>query len=182
MGRVLSAAAKEAKIDNISIVQGLWEEVEVDPAQVVLCANVVYGVADIEPFILKLESHARDRVLILAYTESPQAVFSPLWEAVHREERINLPAVPELLSALWELDIYPDLEMFEPACPETAPNRETALQILRHMLFVKAGTEKDQRLQSNLDELVVQTPDGLAARGAGFRRQGLISWRPRAST
>ena len=181
LGDLLSTEAKEANIKNISIVKGLWEEVAVDPAQVVLCAKVVYGVAELATFVLKLESHATDRVLILADMESPQAIFSPLWEAVHEEERINSPAIPELLSVLWESGIYPDSEMFEPTFGETAPNREGALQMLRRMFNVLAHTEKDQRLQAIMDELVVQTPDGLAIKGAGLRRQGLISWRPRGS-
>ena len=179
MGEVLSTEAKKAKIENISIVRGHWEEVAVDPAQVVLCAKIFYGVADLETFILKLESHAINRVLILADMTSPQAIFSPLWQAVHEEERINLPAMPELLSALWELDIHPDLEMFEPTVREIAPNRETALQRLRQMFHVLTDTEQDQRLQAIMDELIVPTPNGLAIRGGGLRRQGLVSWRPR---
>ena len=178
MGKVLSTKAKEANIENVSIVRGLWEEVEVDPAQVVLCAKIIYGVADLETFILKLESHATDQVLILADMELPQAIFSPLWEAVHQDERVNSPAIPEILRVLWESDIYPDSEMFEPTVGETAPNREAALPMLRQMFHVLADTEKDQRLQAIIDELVVQTPDGLAIKGAGLRRQGLISWRP----
>ena len=69
--------------------------------------------------------------------------------------------------------------MFEPSFRETAPNGEAASQILRQMLYVLADTEKDQRLQAIMDELDFQTPFGLAIRGAGLRRQGLISWRPR---
>lgn len=179
MAEVLSTQAREAKIENISINLGLWEEVEVDSAQVVLCEKVVYGVADLETFILKLEFHAIDRVLILADMESPQSMFSSVWEAVHEEQRINLPAMPELLGAMWQVDIYPDLEMFEPAVPEIVPNREAALQMLRQMFHVLADTEKDQCLMANMDELIVQTPHGLAIKGAGLRRQGLISWRPR---
>ena len=178
MGDLLSTEAKEANINNISIVNGLWEEVEVDPAQVVLCAKVVCGVAALATFVIKLESHATDRVLILADMESPQEIFSPLWEAVHQDERVNSPAIPEILGVLWESGIYPDSEMFEPTVGETAPNREAALPMLRQMFHVLADTEKDQRLQAIMDELVVQTPDGLAIKGAGLRRQGLISWRP----
>ena len=182
MGEALAEKSKKARIENISVVIGLWEDVEVDPAQVVLCANVVFDVADLEPFILKLESHAKDRVLILASMEPPHAVFSPLWEAVHAEERKDLPGIPEFLSALWELDIYPDVEMFEPTYGETCPDRETTLENLRQMLYVLADTDKDQSLQAVMEELVVQTPDGLAIRDAGPRRQVLVSWRPRENS
>ena len=179
LGQVLSAEAIEAKIENVSIVAGLWDEVEVDPVQVVLCPNVIHGVGGLESFMLKLESHALDKILVLADMRSPQAKFSPSWETVHGEERINLPGVPELLMTLWELDIYPDLEMFEPTPHETAPDRETALETLRQMFHVLTDTGKDQRLQGIMDDLVVQTPGGLGIKGVGLRHQGLISWRPR---
>ena len=170
IGEVLSTEAKEAKIENVSIVRGLWQDVEVDPAQVVFCAKMIYGVADVETFILKLESHAVDQVYILADMRSPQAKFSPLWEAVHEEERINLPAMAELLGVLWDLDIYPDLEMFEATFCEIAPNRETSLQILRQMFHVLTDTQQDKRLHAIMDELIVQTPHGLTIKGAELRR------------
>ncbi len=100
---------------------------------------------------------------------------------MHEEEQIDLPGMPELLSALWELDIHPDLEMFEPTRRDAAPNRETALQILRQFLYVLPDTEKDQRLRAIMDQLVVETPHGFDLKEAGLRRQGLISWRPRGN-
>ena len=66
-----------AGIKNLSVVQGLWEEAQVDPADKVLCAHVVYGVAEIKPFIRKLQSHARERVVLLAFMESPLSRLSP---------------------------------------------------------------------------------------------------------
>lgn len=174
----LREGAREAGINNLSIVQGLWEDVEVDAADVVLCANVVYGIAELEPFIRKLESSARARVLIPAFVVFPGSVFSPFWKAAHGEERIDLPALPELMNALWEMNIYPDLEMFEPTGPEAVPDTGAALGMARHFVYVWPDTEQDGRLQAAMDDLVVETPGGLAARGSWPRRQGLLGWSP----
>jgi SAM-dependent methyltransferase len=175
----LSGKAEEAGVGNLSIVQGSWEEVEVEPADVVLCAHVVYGVTDLEPFIQKLEAHARRRVLLLTFMQSPPARLSPLWQRVHGQERIDLPALPELMNVLWEMDIAPDLEMVDESAPQTVETREAALQLLRHFLYVRANTDKDRRLQSAVDELLVETPQGFAILGDRPRREGLISWSPR---
>ena len=155
-----------------SMVEGLREESQVDPADKVLCAHVVYGVAEIEPFIRTLQSHARERVVLLALMEWPISRLSPFWKPVHGEERLDLPGAPELLNALWEMDIYPDLEMFE----ETSP--AAVVELLRQFLYVKPDTEKDRRLQAAVGELLVETPDGFTVRESRPRRQALIGWSP----
>ena len=90
-----------------------------------LCAHVVYGVADIEPFIRKLERHARERVLILSHTASPLAQVSPFWKLVHGEERTELPTLPELLPVLWEMGIFPNVQMF----PKTSRRHRMVLNL-----------------------------------------------------
>ena len=178
MANALREGAREAGVRNVSIVQATWEEAEADPADVVLCAHVVYGTADIAPFIRKLDSHARERVMVLAFTESPQSLYSPIWHAVHGETRRELPALPELMTVLWEMGIFPDLEMIEEAVTEGSESIQDRLALLRHLTFVEPGTEKDRRLQAVVGEMAEDTPDGLVVRWSRSRRQGLISWRP----
>ena len=174
----LKEGVEEAGIENLSIVQSLWEEATTDPADVVLCVHVVSGIAEIEAFIRKLESHTRERVMVIESMEHPMARVSPFWEPVHRETRMDLPALPELLRVLWEMEIYPDLEMFEETDPEGAPSPEAALFMLRQYLYVKPDTEEDQRLRETIRDLAVETPEGLTVRGARPRRRGLLSWKP----
>jgi len=92
MGEALAENSKKARIENISVVNGLWEDVEVDPAQVVLCANVVFDVADLEPFILKLESHAKDRVLISRQWSRPTRCSRPCGKRYTRKRGKTCPA------------------------------------------------------------------------------------------
>ena len=67
----LRDGASAANIDDLGIVQGLWEDASVEAADLVLCAHVIYGIVEIEQFIRKLERHASERVLMLAFSESP---------------------------------------------------------------------------------------------------------------
>ena len=176
----LREAARETSVPNVGIVEGAWEEAEAEPADVVLCAHVVYGVADIQPFIRKLETHARKRVLILAFLDSPQAHLAPFWGPLHGEERVNLPALPELMGVLWAMGIFPDLQMVNAADPRGFQDREAALEQLTRSLYVYPDTPQDRMLPALLDDLLVPGSDGLVVKGSRRRREGLISWSPTA--
>jgi 2-polyprenyl-3-methyl-5-hydroxy-6-metoxy-1,4-benzoquinol methylase len=48
--------------DNMTVVASTWEDAVVATADLVICCHVLYGVADPEPFITKLDRSARERV------------------------------------------------------------------------------------------------------------------------
>jgi 2-polyprenyl-3-methyl-5-hydroxy-6-metoxy-1,4-benzoquinol methylase len=174
----LKRSAEEAGIENVSAVHAGWEEADVQPADIAFCANVVYGVADIGPFVRKLESHARDRVAILLFMDAPLSRMSPIWEAVHGEKRIDMPALPELLQVLWEMEVYPNVEMLGGSvASRTLPDMESATAIARHFLYIQPGSDKDARLREIMPGFVTQTPKGFAMRAASERPQGLVWWR-----
>ena len=174
----LRSGMDEAGVSNVSVVHKVWEEAKVEPADIVICAHVVYGVAKIEPFLRKLTTHARRRVLVLAFTHPPISRFSPFWKPVHGEERIEMPALPEIVNVLWEMDIYPNVDMLEEMGQRGFSNREEALNQLRQRVYVQPGTEKDERLLEAMNDLLVETSDGLTIKGANPRYLGLVSWVP----
>ena len=177
MIETLQEGAHQANLSNLTTVQETWEEVEIEPADVVLCAHVLYGVEEVEPFLRKLNSHALKRVLILMFMDFPQAHLSPFWERVHREKRIQLPGLRELQGVLWEMGIYPDLEMVHTFNPHAFETWEAAQEEFRRRLYVVPGTEQDRRLEQVMGELLEKAPEGFAIRGAPLRRLGLLSWR-----
>ena len=174
----LERSADEAGIKNVSAVAASWEEATVEAHDVVICANVVYGVAEIERFVRKLAAHARERVAIVLFMDAPLSRMSPIWEAVHGEKRIDMPGLPELLPVLWEMGIFPNVEMAPPGGgPRTMPTRDAALAMARHFLYVAAGSEKDRRLLEIAEDFIVETPKGMAMRNASERPQGVVWWK-----
>lgn len=173
----LRIAAGEAGVDNIDVVQENWEEATVEPADIVLCAHVVYGVMDIEPFLRKLGDSATDRVAIVAHTVSPISVVGPFWKAVHGEERINLPGLPELVPVLWEMGVFPDVEMLEVSRGRSLPDRDMALMWLRRMTWVMPGSEKDEKLQAALETAFDEEQQAYVLRNERSL-QGIITWTP----
>ena len=99
----LEASMAEVEGANVRGMSAEWELAQVESADMVLCSHVVYGVPDIRPFLQKLHDHARRRVIVVSFVDSPQAGVAPLWEPVYGEARVNLPALPELMNVLWEM-------------------------------------------------------------------------------
>jgi SAM-dependent methyltransferase len=177
MGKSLRQIAAEAGIDNVSLVAKRWEEAEVESADVVLSAHVIYMVEDIRAFVGKLVAHARKKVLMPTFMRPPMARYAPFWRAVHGEDRQELPGARELMQVLWEMDIYPHLEMFDPRPPRVFKDWQGALETLRERIHVKPDTAEDARLQRAMRELLVETSGSYAMQRALPERLALISWR-----
>jgi len=180
MGETLRHLAAEAGIENITIVARRWEEAEVEPADVVLSAHVIYSLEDIGPFVVKLAQHARQKVCMPTFMRPPRARYAPFWSRVYGENKQELPGAAELMQVLWELDIYPNLEMYAPVPVRPFKDWQRALDTLRSRLFVTPDTTHDARLQQAMRELLIDTPQGYIIKGAPPGRLGLISWRPGA--
>jgi len=170
--------AAEAGIDNITVVGTRWEEADVAPADVVISAHVVYMIEDIRAFVVKLIEHARARVLMPTFIRPPMARYAPFWRPVHGEDRVEPLGAAELMPVLWEMGIYPDIEMFPPEPFRALKDWQTALRILRQRLYVEPDTEADARLQRAMHDWLRETPDGFVVRGVGPGRLALISWQP----
>jgi 2-polyprenyl-3-methyl-5-hydroxy-6-metoxy-1,4-benzoquinol methylase len=86
------------------LVQGTWPQVAsaVDKADVVVCHNVLYNVADLTPFVRALSEHATSRVVIELSAEHPMAWLNPLWQKFHGIKRPTTPTVHDAIAVLKE--------------------------------------------------------------------------------
>ena len=172
----LQEATTEAGQSNVTSVHSDWETAEVEPEDVVLCSHVVYGVADIRPFIEKLNAHARRRVVLLSFVDSPQSNVAALWEPVHGERRINLPAMPELMNVLWEMDIYPSVRMLTSARVQSFESVDAAFEELSNRLFLAHDSPAQARLEAVVEDYLESLDNGWRIVGARPVRQGVIWW------
>lgn len=172
----LDEAVAEVADISVSGVNADWEAAEIDGADLVLCSHVVYGVADIGPFLQKLHDHARRRVVMVSFVDSPQSGVAPLWEPVYGEERINLPALPELMNVLWEMGIYPSVRMMPPAGPQTFESVEATVEEVSGRLFIGSDAERLGRLRDSIGDYLEQTEGGYRIKGARAVRQGVVWW------
>jgi len=181
MVAVLREQASEFGISNVTVVENRWEDAEVDPGDVVLCAHVLYVIRDIEHFVRKMDSHARGKVLIVLYQSPPQSQIYPLWEQVHGEKRLALPSLPQLLEVLSELGIDPQVEMLPPQPSRGFDNHEHALDQLTRRLYLAPGTPQLRVLEGLLPDLLVEQESSLVIRDAKPPEPGLVWWCPKPS-
>ena len=178
MASVLLDQARECGIDNVSLVQSRWEEAEIEQADVVLCCHVLYVVHDVGAFVTKLDSHAHRKVLIVLYNTSPQSQNSPLWELVHGEVRLQLPAAPQLEEVLAELGIEASFDPLPSNPSRGFDSIEDAVEQLTRRLYLVPGGDKESLLKRELPGLLVEDEGAFRIRGAQEMVPVVVSWQP----
>ena len=178
MGAVLLQQASEYSIPNVSLVEATWEAAEVAPADLVLCAHVLYVVPEIEQFVRKLGTHAQERVLVVLYQAPPQSQTYSLWKTVHGEDRLALPSLPELNDVLTQLGIEFHVDMLPPQPLRGFDDYQQAIEQLIRRLYLTPGTPQMASLESALPDLLEESDGSLIIRGSEPLEPALIWWRP----
>jgi 2-polyprenyl-3-methyl-5-hydroxy-6-metoxy-1,4-benzoquinol methylase len=96
--------------DNMTVVASTWEDAEVAPADLVICSHVLYGVADAEPFLDKLQKAARDHVFVMIRQSDLPHPAAELRRRMLGGEGPRLPRFSELFMLLVQMGIAPDVE------------------------------------------------------------------------
>jgi SAM-dependent methyltransferase len=115
-----AARARAREIPH-RVVHGRWPDVagQVESADVVVCAHVIYNVPDLAPFVHALTAHAARRVLVEIAEVHPLITLNPLWQHFHGITRPDGPTAADAVAALRELGIDPEATRWsKPAAPE----------------------------------------------------------------
>ena len=178
MCAVLRETAEESDI-GVSVVEADWLNAEVEPADMALCSHVVYVVEDIEPFVRKLERHARRLVLVVMFQSAPQSQLYGLWEQAHGEPRHPLPSLPQFRDVLDELGVTYEVDEL-PADPARGFDSEAeAREMIARRLYVAPGSEAETRLAKVLDDSLREDGDGVwRIKGSRPLLPRIVSWTP----
>ena len=183
MRRALRTGLDEHGIHNVRVVAGAWpdalEELGPLPAvDVALIAHVAYDIEPIGAFLDAMEAATRDRCVAMLTDRSPASVADPFWPLVHGEERVPLPALPELVELLGARGRTVEVQSLERS-PRTFDSVPALTAFLRRQLFIAEGGEKDVHFRAILPEHIVRREDGgwtLADRPTGSL--GVVIWSP----
>jgi len=144
-----NAAARGVDVETV---EGFWPEVALRTpvADVATAHHVVYNVADIEPFLLALDDHARSRVVLELPNHHPLASMSEAWRHFWNLERPDVPTPVELLDVLRELGLNAQREQWR-ASTRAEPSPEQAAHFMRIRLCLPESREGEVRdfLQSH---------------------------------
>jgi len=181
MRRALRTGLDEHGIHNLRVVAGAWPDAldELGPLPAVdtaLIAHVAYDIEPIGAFLDAMEAATRDRCVALLTDRSPASVADPFWPLVHGEERVALPALPELVALLEARGRTVEVQTLERS-PRTFDSVPALTAFLRRQLFIAEGGEKDVHFRAILPEHIARRDDGgwtLAERPTGSL--GLVHW------
>jgi SAM-dependent methyltransferase len=176
--------AKETGIANARIVPAAWPGPTEVAGDVVITVDVTYFVRDIVPFMRALEAAARRRVIISVWSIPPPNQVAPLYEVLFGEPMATYPGHHELLPALWDLSILPDIQVLPLPRRHTnrMPPQPTPDQMVAAALAVFPVADPDrarERVEQRFDDLFVQDEAGYAPIWPAGVREMLITWEPR---
>ena len=164
--------------DNMTIVASTWEDAEVAPADLVICSHVLYGVADPEPFIWKLDRSARERVFVMLRESDLPHPAAAIRKRLHGEAGPRMPRFSDLFMLLIQMGIAPDVDFLRYPSINRYSNLEEALIDTRAMV----GDGWDEAIgRPMLQELLTPEGDDLVFDG-GLVLSGVAHWQPRAQT
>ena len=178
MASVLEDQAGRYGINNVTVVRSRWEDAEINAGDVAFCAHVVYVVRDIGAFLRKMESHARDRVMVVLFSAAPQSQTYRLWQEIHGKERLALPSLPQLRDVLEELGIDAQVDPLPPQNPRGFDGMESALDQLSSRLYLTHGSQEYERLEGMLPDLLIEEDGTFRIKDAEPIYPVIVSWQP----
>jgi hypothetical protein len=175
-GTEFEQAAAEAAITNARLVRSDWIAAQGVVGDVTLASHVTYGVPDIVPFIEKLVTASRRRVMIVVYGRNQTSVLMGLLREAWGGEPQLGPYHQFLLPILWEMDILPDVRVMGLAPSsgvEVYESRDDAVQQTLRMFAITPERGRDF-VETHFDEICAATPEGFRPRW--LAPELLITW------
>ena len=181
MGAEFTASAAEAGIGNARLVQADWLDVQGVEGDVVFTADVTYFVRDIVRFVRKMEAAARRRVIIAIWSVPPPHRDECIFRLIYGEDQARVAGHADLLAALWEMGILPDVRVL-PEPPwwedELSRTREAAVQMALRGLWLDPPDRLSAGgiIETCFDELFQPGPNGYSPLWREPMKEMLITW------
>jgi hypothetical protein len=188
------ASAQRAGIPNTRTIHGDWLVVEPPRGTLALVNHVTYLTRDIVTFIRKLEVAGSRRVVMTVGSPPPPSRNRAVFQVCYEEPSERVPGHVEMINALWELGIEPDVRML-PVIPSTmepvAGHEEAVLLALAQLrghqwafwpLDPALERQARERIEAHFDELFEPTPAGHRPRWTVPGREVLITWPTRVES
>ena len=183
MRGALRTGMGEHGIANVRVVAGAWPESierlgDLPAADVGMIAHVGYDIEAIGPFLDAMEAATRERCVAVLTDRSPASVADPFWPLVHGEDRVPLPALPDLLEILHSRGRQTEVIRVERP-PRTFDSVPALTAFLRRQLFISEGGEKDLHFRAVLPDRIVNRDGGWTLLDPPAGSIGIVTWGPR---
>ena len=180
MRRALRTGIDEHGIDNVRVVPGTWPEAleelgQLPAADVSFIAHVGYDIEQIGPFLDAMEAAAGERCVAVLNDRSPAAVADPFWPLVHGEDRVPLPAMPELIALLRARGRETEVVRVD-RLARSFDSVEALTALLRRQLFIAEGGEKDVHFRAILPDMIVRREGAWTLAEGPAGSAGIVTW------
>ncbi len=158
----LQAEVERRAVTNVVIVPTPWEQTIVEPHDIVLVSHVLYPIADVVPFLRKVNAAARRTCYLTIRVDDMVPQLAPLWHEVWGQERPREPGFLDLYNLLFTLGIRPDVRIVPFGSGLGFGTLDEAVEHVRRLLFVPPDTHGyDARIGAFLDEILVKETNRL---------------------
>jgi SAM-dependent methyltransferase len=169
--------AHMVSLPNLTVVASNWEDAEVAPADVVICSHVLYGVADVVPFVEKMERSARERVVIMLREGPIPHPANILRDRMSAEPVPPITRFSDLFMVLIQMGITPDVKFISyPVINRYASFDEAVADVVPLFGTGWDPVEGPKRLR----EMLVPEGEQLYY-DSGLSVSGIAHWKPRTS-
>jgi SAM-dependent methyltransferase len=175
MREQLTARIDERTHNQLQIVAESWPSATIESCDVAICSHALYGVREIEPFLQRMHAISRRACFILIGFQQPSFYSAPFWERIYEEKRLRLPGALECFNALYQLGIAANLTLL-PASRYSFVSREEALNDLEWRLQIQQDSPLWERLQSAINELLIEDSDGRLVTANQAQHVAVIWW------
>jgi hypothetical protein len=181
MAAEYEGSKQEAGITNARLLPASLMDAEGVVGDVAVTCDVTYFIRDIVPFIEKMQSAARRRVMILVWSEPPPNRGGDLFRRVYDEPLAPMPGHRQLLPVLWDMGVLPDVRVLPaPTWWEDwhHATREEALDSVIFGRWSREGVRETARgiFDEQFDELFTPDGDGYRAIWRQPMRELVITW------
>ncbi len=178
MRQTMTEAAGEAGCTNLELRDARWPVPDWDEdLDVSLAAHAVYDIRDIGGFLDAMEQHSRRLCVAVLGDLSRGAQYARLFQELHGEPYISLPAAREFTTLLGARGRRYEVRTAGRYEPTTRAEPEEAYAMVRRMMWLSPDSEKDRRMRELLHEWYGM-PDGNLALPAARNYIAVISWEP----
>lgn len=170
----LERGIAEQGVEGIEVIADTWEEARVEPHDVVLCSHVLYPIADVAPFIRKLDEHARRACYLTLRVDQMAPPLGLLWREVWGQERPPEPGLLDLYNLLFGIGIRANARLMPFSGPGPFDDADNAVERLRQLLFLPPDAhEHDDRIRDFVSASMVERDGKL---GWPVTQQAAVVW------
>ncbi len=165
MLRALEVSARDRGL-GVTTYDGSWPALAaaVPVCDVVVCAHVLYNIADLVPFVEALTAAARDLVVVEILGQHPLVRLGGMWQEVHHQSRPDGPTAELALAVLHEAGVRPEVvEEVRDPLPRTGERYSAWVDFTRRQLCLPP-------------ERTAEVEDLMRRHPPGPRRCVVLSW------